>query len=147
MNAVRQLRQAAGLTQAELAERSGVAQPNIAAYESGQRQPSSAMLARLRRAARPRPSGVLAERRAEIIDAARRHRARDVRVFGSVARGEDVSGSDIDLLVRFEDGADLYDLAELTLALEELTGLRVDVVSEGGLHRGPNAIRDDAVPI
>ena len=60
---VRDLRAAAGLTQDELATRSGVAQPNIAAYETGQRTPSAAMLNRLRSAAKPRPSVVLAEHR------------------------------------------------------------------------------------
>jgi predicted nucleotidyltransferase/DNA-binding XRE family transcriptional regulator len=146
-NAVRELRQAAGLTQQELALRAGVAQPNIAAYETGQRAPSAAMVARLRAAAPPRPSRVVANHRAEILALAREHKAAHVRVFGSVARGEDVSGSDLDLLVTFEPGATIYDLAELITALEDLTGLRVDVVSEGGLRPGPNPIRDQAIAL
>jgi predicted nucleotidyltransferase/DNA-binding XRE family transcriptional regulator len=144
---VRELRQAAGLTQQELARRAGVAQPNIAAYETGQRAPSAAMVARLRAAAPPRPSRVVADRRAEILALAREHKAAHVRVFGSVARGDDVSGSDLDLLVTFEPGATIYDLAELIAALEDLTGLRVDVVSEGGLRPGPNPIRDQAIAL
>lgn len=147
MNEVRRLRLDAGLTQSELAERSGVAQPNIAAYERGARRPSAAMLARLRSAARPRPSVVLARYRDLVIETARRCKAGDVRVFGSVARGEDVSGSDVDLLVRFDPDADMFDLAELTVALEEAMGLHVDVVSERGLRGGPNPIRDEAVPL
>ena len=146
-NVVRELRQAAGLTQQELARRAGVAQPNIAAYETGQRAPSAAMVARLRAAAPPRPSRVVADHRAEILALAREHKAAHVRVFGSVARGEDVSGSDLDLLVTFEPGATIYDLAELIDALEDLTGLRVDVVSEGGLRPGPNPIRDQAIAL
>jgi uncharacterized protein len=146
-NAVRELRQAAGLTQQELALRAGVAQPNIAAYETGQRAPSAAMVARLRAAAPPRPSRVVANHRAEILALAREHKAAHVRVFGSVARGDDVSGSDLDLLVTFEPGATIYDLAELINALEDLTGLRVDVVSEGGLRPGPNPIRDQAIAL
>jgi predicted nucleotidyltransferase/DNA-binding XRE family transcriptional regulator len=146
-NVVRELRQAAGLTQQELALRAGVAQPNIAAYETGQRAPSAAMVARLRAAAPPRPSRVVADHRAEILALARKHKAAPVRVFGSVARGEDVSGSDLDLLVTFEPGATIYDLAELIDALEDLTGLRVDVVSEGGLRPGPNPIRDQAIAL
>ena len=144
---VRELRQAAGLTQQELALRAGVAQPNIAAYETGQRAPSAAMVARLRAAAPPRPSRMVADHRAEILALARQHKATHVRVFGSVARGEDVSGSDLDILVTFEPGATIYDLAELIDALEDLTGLRVDVVSEGGLRPGPNPIRDQAIAL
>ncbi|MFD3744802.1 helix-turn-helix domain-containing protein [Nocardia sp. NPDC058633] len=147
METVRELRLAAGLTQAELAQRSGVAQPNIAAYESGNRRPSAAMMARLREVAKPRPSGVVAAHRDQIIALALRHKAHRVRVFGSVSRGDDVSGSDIDLLVRFDDDADLLDMAELMLDLEELTGLHVDLVSEGGLPPGPHPLRDEAKPL
>jgi predicted nucleotidyltransferase/DNA-binding XRE family transcriptional regulator len=144
---VRGIRLAAGLTQGELAARSGVAQPNIAAYETGQRTPSAAMLKRLRAAAEPRPSVVLAKHRRDIIALACRHKASHVRVFGSAARGQDVSGSDIDLLVRFAPDADVFDLADLTLALEELTGLHVDVVSERGLRPGPNPIIAEVRPL
>lgn len=140
------MRQAAGLTQDELAERSGVAQPNIAAYESGQRSPSPAMLKRLAEVARPRPSVVLARHRSDILDLARAHKADRVRVFGSVARGGDVSGSDLDLLVRLEPDADIFDLAELVDALQALTGVAVDVVSEGGLRLG-SPIAAEAVPV
>ena len=144
---IRRLRLAAGLTQAELAARSGVAQPNIAAYESGQRTPSATMLSRLRHAAPPRPSAVIAEKRGQIIAVAKEHKAENVRVFGSVARGEDTSGSDIDLLVTLAPDATVFDLAELTVELEDLTGLHVDVVSDGGLRTGPNPIRDEAVAL
>jgi predicted nucleotidyltransferase len=147
MNVVRAIRLAAGLTQAEFARRAGTSQPSIAVMESGQRNPSPAMLARLRAAAKPRPSLVLAERRFAVLELAGDHKATDVRVFGSVARGEDVSGSDIDLLVRFEADADIFDLADLVADLEELTGLDVDVVSEGGLAPGPNPIRDQAIAL
>jgi predicted nucleotidyltransferase len=146
MNVVRELRLRAGLTQEELSSRSGVAQPNIAAYESGQRQPSSAMLERLAAAAPPRPSRVLEEHRSEILNLARSHKADHVRVFGSVARGEDVSGSDLDLLVRLAPEADIFDLAELVEDLRALTGVRVDVISEGGL-RAANPIAAEAVPV
>lgn len=143
---VRRLRLAAGLTQAELAARSGVAQPNIAAYESGQRTPSAAMLSRLRLAAPPRPSAVLAEKHAQILATAKEHKAENVRVFGSVARGEDTSGSDLDLLVTLAPDATVFDLAELIVELEDLTGLRVDVISERGLRPG-STIRDEAVAL
>jgi predicted nucleotidyltransferase len=68
-----------------------------------------------------------------IIDAAQAVGARDVRVFGSVARGEDRPDSDIDFLVTLEPGGTLMDLARLEARLEALLGRSVDVVTEGGL--------------
>ncbi|WP_155853883.1 nucleotidyltransferase domain-containing protein [Arthrobacter sp. H5] len=56
---------------------------------------------------------------------------RTADVFGSVARGEDVSARDLDLFVNFDHNADVFDLADLVTSLEELTGMRVDVISEG----------------
>jgi uncharacterized protein len=94
---VRHLWLAAGLTLYEFAALS-VAQPNIGAYESGQRIPSAAMLDSLNAGAKPRPSVVLAKHRDPIIALAPTQ-SEQVRVFGSAARGEVVSGSDIDLLV------------------------------------------------
>jgi len=60
--------------------------------------------------------------------------AHDVRVFGSVARGEEREGSDIDFLVVLEPGRTLLDLARLELELERLLGRPVDVVTEAGLR-------------
>lgn len=75
----------------------------------------------------------LQKRREAILDLCARHGATKVRVFGSVARGEAQEGSDLDLLVVFEEGRTLLDHARLKLALEGLLGVPVDVVSEGGL--------------
>jgi predicted nucleotidyltransferase len=55
-------------------------------------------------------------------------------IFGSYARGEEKRGSDIDFLVRFGEGATLFDLVELGDYLEDLFGIPVDVVSERALH-------------
>ncbi len=90
----------------------------------------------------------LAELRDPITRAARGRRARDVRVFGSVARGEERPDSDVDLLVTLDPGRTLLDLARLELELEELLGRPVDVVTADGLRepvRGA-ALRD-AVPV
>ena len=76
-----------------------------------------------------------AGRRGEILRLAEERGAHSVRVFGSVARGEANESSDLDLLVRFEEGRSLVDLVSMKLALEELLGIRVDVVSERGLSR------------
>jgi predicted nucleotidyltransferase len=147
MSELEQIRRAAGLSQRELAELSGVAQPNIAAYESGRRIPSAKMLARLRASATPKPSLLLKGRRREIRDIARRHKALKVSVFGSVARGDDHPGSDIDLLVRFAPGASLFDQVALAQDLEDALGFHVDVVSEGGLRKVHERIKAEAQPL
>ena len=84
----------------------------------------------------------LTEMRDVIHRAAAESGARDVRVFGSVARGEEREGSDIDLLVTLEPGRTLLDLARLELRLERLLGRRVDVVTEAGLRE---PIRSEAL--
>jgi predicted nucleotidyltransferase len=60
----------------------------------------------------------------------------NVRVFGSIARNEDVHVSDIDLLVTPREGASLYNLTEFALLVEDLTGYPVDVVSDRGRAPG-----------
>ncbi len=75
----------------------------------------------------------LRSRRREILSAATRHGARDVRVFGSVVRGDDRPDSDIDLLVEVEPGRSLLDIIGLEQELEELLGRRVEVLTVGGL--------------
>lgn len=73
------------------------------------------------------------EKREEILDIAARHGASNVRVFGSVARGEAGPESDVDFLVELERGRSLLDRAALILDLETLLGRRVDVATERGL--------------
>lgn len=77
---------------------------------------------------------LLRDQRDEILCRARRHGARSVRVFGSVARGEARPDSDVDLLVEMEEGRSLVDLGALVLDLEALLGRRVDLVEPDGLH-------------
>jgi predicted nucleotidyltransferase len=90
----------------------------------------------------------LQRHRAEILELAAKHGARDVRVFGSVARDEADAGSDIDLLVRMEPGRSLFDLGALVSDLEEMLGCRVDVVTERGLRpRIREHVLRDAVPV
>lgn len=90
------------------------------------------------------PSELLARHRSEILALAAKHHALEVRVFGSVARGEDQPGSDLDLLVRFAAHASLFDLTALADDVERLLGIPVDVVSEAGLEDRHAAIRDEA---
>ncbi len=77
---------------------------------------------------------LLASRREEILRIAAKHGAHNVRVFGSVARGEAGENSDVDLLVELEQGRSLLDQAGLVLDLEELLGRKVDVVTEQGIY-------------
>ncbi len=86
-------------------------------------------------------------RRDDILATVRRHRGRSVLVFGSVARGEEHSGSDIDLLVDFEKSSSLFDLLHLQDALEELLGRSVDLVSLGSLTSRDDHIRAEAIPL
>lgn len=76
---------------------------------------------------------VIRERRSEILERATEHGARNVRVFGSAARGEAGPGSDVDFLVEMEPGRSLLDFVGLWQALEDLLDFRVDLVSEGGI--------------
>ncbi len=73
-------------------------------------------------------------KREDILRIAAKYGASNVRVFGSVARGEADSESDIDLLVDMEPGRSLFDLGGLLMDLEELLGCNVDVVTEDGLR-------------
>ena len=76
----------------------------------------------------------LRDRRTEILSAAARHGAYNVRVFGSVARGDDSTNSDIDFLVELEPGRSLFDHVALWQDLEALLGCKVDVVEPESLH-------------
>lgn len=77
---------------------------------------------------------LLNKKRDAVIALAVKHGAQNPRIFGSVARGESSDDSDIDLLVKMEEGRSLLDLSALVLDLRELLGVKVDVVSEDGLY-------------
>ena len=68
-----------------------------------------------------------------ILELAAKNGARQVRIFGSVARGEARAASDLDVLCDFEPGRSLLDQAGFQLDLEDLLKCRVDVVVEGGI--------------
>jgi uncharacterized protein len=93
-------------------------------------------------------NALLKEKREEILGIAKRYGARNVRVFGSVARGEADPGSDLDLLVDLEPGRNLFDLGGFLYEVRELLGVPVDVVTETGLraHVRSNVLRE-AVPL
>jgi hypothetical protein len=91
---------------------------------------------------------LLAEKREEILQLAALRGARNVRVFGSVARGEAREDSDIDLLVDVESGRSLLDVVGLWLDLQELLGRKVDLLTEGGVnHHLRDRILAEARPL
>jgi predicted nucleotidyltransferase len=87
------------------------------------------------------------KRRDEIIAFAKQYGASDIRIFGSVARGDATESSDVDFVARFEPGRSLFDQGGLLLDLRQLLGVRVDLVSEGALTgRFGQIVRKEAVP-
>ena len=164
---IRDARRDARLSQTDLARRAGVAQSVISAYESDRREPGMAMLSKLieatghqltlnveplpgRRLGLPdTPLGRrLRRHRRAVIDLSERRGVRNIRVFGSVARGDDHQGSDIDLLVDVDDGVGLVGLAGVARELSELLGVSVDVVPADSLKRTIRAeVLAEAVPL
>lgn len=76
----------------------------------------------------------LQEKRGDILQIASRHGARNLRLFGSVARGEDHAESDLDLLVDMEPGRSLIDLVALGQDLEDLLQRKVDILTDASVH-------------
>ena len=141
-------RRHAGLTQAQLAERIGTTQAAITRLERGRFQPAVGTLRRLAAALgitfevraedgltvrplprRPTTLADLRARRDEILTLAAAEGARNLRVFGSVARNEAGPDSDIDLVVDFEPGYSLMNISGLQVGLEQLLGHRVQVTT------------------
>lgn len=158
---LRQARRRARLSQADLAHRAGVAQSVISAYETDRREPGLRTLSKLIEATGHRlsvdlgqpsqdrlglPNTRLGRRlrrhRRAVIEIAARRGAHNLRVFGSVARGEDTDTSDVDLLVDLDDGVGLVSLAGLQRELTELLSADVDVIPAATLKPG---IRDEVL--
>ena len=91
---------------------------------------------------------ILKDKRDEILRIAAKHGAKNIRVFGSIARGQAGPDSDVDFLVDFEPGRSLLDHAGLVVDLEDLLGRRVDVVPAGTLkERVRGRVLNEAVPL
>ena len=164
---LRSARERSRLSQTDVARRSGVAQSVISAYESGRREPGMQTLSRLVEATGhqlvldvvPTPGRALGlpdtplgrrlrRRRKAVIETAEKRRAHNVRVFGSVARGEDTATSDVDLLVDLENGVGLLDLIGLQRELSDLLGVDVDVVQADTLKpRIRSQVLAEAIPL
>jgi len=88
------------------------------------------------------------DKRETILQIARRHGATNVRVFGSVSRGDARADSDVDFLVDLDEGRSLFDLGGLLIDLQTLLGCRVDVVTEKGLRpRVRERVLREAMPL
>jgi len=91
---------------------------------------------------------LLKNKRAEIFRIATQHGARNVRIFGSVARGEARPDSDVDFLVDMEEGRSLLDLGGVLMDLQDVLHCKVDVVTDKGLReRIRNRVLREAVPL
>lgn len=90
----------------------------------------------------------LRAKRHEVLQAAESYGVRNVRVFGSVARGEDTETSDVDLLVDLDAGRSLLDLGGFLMDARDILGLEVNVVTEAGLRdRVRESVLRDAIPL
>lgn len=104
-------------------------------------------------AEKPNPSGndelrgLVDARRREIEALARRYRITNIRLFGSVARGDSGTGSDVDFLVDPPEDATLFELASFRRELEGLLGVGVDIVSSRALLPRDRDVLDDAVAL
>lgn len=136
---VRSARTRRNYSQRQLAERAGVPQSTVSKIESGRQQPTMAMLERLVAAAGfriraglvndTRPSRLLEQHREAVMKVLGNYPIRAAWLFGSVARDDDTSDSNIDLLVDLETGTTFADYVGLSDDLAEILGCPVDVVT------------------
>ena len=95
-----------------------------------------------------RPSSALKLHRDEVRRLVQQARVVNPRVFGSVLRGRDTESSDLDILVDPLPGTTLFDLGGLQIALEELLGVPVDLLTPGDLpHQSRERVLNEAVPV
>jgi predicted nucleotidyltransferase/DNA-binding XRE family transcriptional regulator len=164
---LRTAREDAGLSQTELARRSGVPQSMVSSYEAGKRQPALATLSKLIEATghtlslslqrsdpsvRGLPDSPLGRRlrqhRQALLEAVADAGASNLRVFGSVARGQDHADSDVDLLVDLLDGTGLFALLELEGQLSRILHVDVDLSPPSSLKPRVRAVAEaESIPL
>lgn len=144
---VRSAREDAGMTQRALAEAVGLRQSNIAAIEAGNRAVSADMLERILVAAGYRPALSLRQHATALKKLGAELGVTNIRVFGSVARGQDQHSSDVDLLIDLEPSTVPFRLGTFKGESEQLLGFGVDVVVDRGYRPGLSRIRETAVPL
>jgi len=160
---LRDSRQIGGLTQSQLATRSGITQPVISAYERGRREPGAETFLMLIEAAGldfiirvpvtnylhptlpdSAQTRALVKHRQQILDLVAEHHASNVRIFGSVARGEARPDSDIDILVDFGPNTGLFSIVALQESLSKLLHFPIDLGDPKSLkpHVQPSVAKD-----
>jgi hypothetical protein len=164
---LRAAREDSGLSQTDLARRSGVAQSVVSSYEADKRQPALPTLSRLIEATghtlsltvqRSDPSvrGLpdsplgrkLRQHRQALLDAVGEVGGANLRVFGSVARGRDTPDSDVDLLVDLPEATGLFALLELQGRLSRILHVDVDLAPPASLKTRVRAEAEaDAIPL
>jgi len=91
---------------------------------------------------------LLKTNREEILRIAAKHGAKNVRIFGSVARGDADEKSDVDFLVKMDEGSSLMDHAALLVELEELLGRKIDVAPEDSIRpKMRDRVLKEAIPL
>jgi predicted nucleotidyltransferase/DNA-binding XRE family transcriptional regulator len=149
---LKEARTSVGLSQSDLARRAGVPQSVVSEYEAGKRQPALPTLAKLVAAtghaltlglerSDPTVRGLpvsrlgrrLRQHRRALLDAVSAAGGSNLRVFGSVARGEDGPDSDVDLLVDLPEGTSLFAILALEGVLERILKVKVDLATVGSL--------------
>lgn len=144
---IREARVDLGITQTDLAQRAGLSESSLAQMESGKRNVSSDMLERVLKAADYRPSLALELTCERVRVEADRLGLKNLRVFGSVARGDDGFDSDIDFLVAPDEGVTLFELALFGDRVRQITGFPADViVDDGPVPPGWEALQE-ALPV
>lgn len=163
---IRNAREFACLTQAALAERSGIPQSSISAYERGRHVPSvetlSALLAATGQALLVGPATtpdpgeghgkptleLVRERRSELQAAGMTLGVSNIRIFGSVARGDDRPDSDVDMLVDLREPVGLIGLARIEEAFSDIIGRHVEIVPTFALRSDASrTLLRNAVPL
>lgn len=144
---IRAARLDAEMTQTDLARRAGLRQPSLAQIETGKRAVSSEMLDRVLKAADYRPNLALVRSYHLIRKAAANGGLRNVRVFGSVARGEDGHDSDIDLLVTPSEKVTMFGIANFGDEVRQITGFPADVIVDNGTFPPHWTVLEEAVPV
>lgn len=159
---LRSARQAAQLTQAELAQRANITQSVVSAYEAGRREPALSTLLKLVGAAgytlnlelesqpihTPDFMKILHTHKKQILQWCADAGASNMRIFGSVARGTAGPTSDIDLLVDLAPETSLFTLMSLEEKIQKLVGIKVDLVPESGLKPAiKEEVLSEAIPL
>lgn len=134
-------------TQTDLAQKAGMKQSNISEIESGKRPLSEPLREKLFEAAKVRP-GIIVELLAEqIIEMGKAYGVSNIRVFGSVARGEDNQNSDVDLLVDFDPSFGGLAFASFRAETERLIGFPIDLVKDKPGNIFAEKVRPTAVAL